>query len=89
MGEIKRKRGRPREEGSMREQFHMFMSKDMSERLNNLSRITGMSRADIFREAFDSFEKWQLIQHEEERDEEEIGGDEYGYYDEFDEDFDE
>lgn len=83
---MKRKRGRPKSEKSMRNQFHMSMSSEMVNRLNNLSKITGMTRADIFREAFDGYEKLKLIQS--------IRGnsvdnddDGYEYYDEYD-DFD-
>ena len=82
-GDMKRKRGRPKSEKSMRNQFHMSMSSEMVNRLNNLSKITGMTRADIFREAFDGYEKLKLIQS--------IRGDsvsededEYEYCDEYD-----
>ena len=60
--EIKRKRGRPKKRDSMRDRFQMFLSPDMSQRLDELSKMTGMTRADIFREAFDGYEKMKRIQ---------------------------
>lgn len=75
--EIKRKRGRPKKAASMRDRFQMFLSPDMSKRLDELSEMTGMTRADIFREAFDGYEKIKRIQCESAEDFEE-------YYDDYD-----
>ena len=60
MSEIeKRKRGRPKKDDSNRKQYRLRMSDDMIIRLNNLSQMTGKSRADIFREAFNIYENLQ------------------------------
>lgn len=63
-GEIKRKRGRPKTGNAMNDSYRLRMDEAMTERLDNLCRITGMTKADIFREAFDGYEKMKLIQHE-------------------------
>lgn len=55
----KRKRGRPKEQGSMHNQYRLMMSDDMTVRLDNLSQMMGKSRADIFREAFNMYENLQ------------------------------
>lgn len=81
MSDIKRRRGRPTKDGSLHERFTMRMDDDMTRRLDYLSRMTGMSRADIFREAFDGYEKLKLFQHSSSE-----SGDEYEeYFDYFDE----
>lgn len=80
LGEVNKKRGRPKKKGSMQNQYRLMMSDDMADRLANLSKITGMSRANIFREAFDGYEKLKLIQSKIEESEEE--------YDDFYDDFD-
>ena len=60
MSEIeKRKRGRPKKDDSNRKQYRLRMSDDMIVRLKNLSQMTGKSRADIFREAFNIYENLQ------------------------------
>ena len=60
MSEIgKRKRGRPKKDSSNCIPYRLRMSDDMKSRLDNLSRITGKTRADIFREAFNIYENLQ------------------------------
>lgn len=82
MSEIeKRKRGRPKENYSNRKQYRLRMSEDMAVRLNNLSQMTGKSRADIFREAFNIYENLEKMKLDDSNSDE--------YYDDFDEDFDE
>ena len=82
MSEIeKRKRGRPKEGDSNRKQYRLRMSEDMTVRLNNLSQMTGKSRADIFREAFNIYENLEKMKLDDSNSDE--------YYDDFDEDFDE
>lgn len=82
---IKRKRGRPRKNESMQERFIMYMTDDMSRRLNDLHSLTGLNKADIFREAFDMYEKLKLIQNKND------DADDYYNYDSeyFEDDFDE
>lgn len=63
MNDNKRRRGRPVTEKALNDQYRLRMSNDMSRRLNDLTQITGMSKADIFREAFDMYEKIKLFQH--------------------------
>lgn len=63
MEENKRKRGRPKKEGSLHNEFKMRMDDDMTMRLANLSELTGMSRADIIREAFTSYERLKMFQY--------------------------
>ena len=75
----KRKRGRPKKDGSNRNQYRLRMSDNMADRLDNLSRITGKSRADIFREAFNIYENLEKMKLE--------GDGEFEYYDDFDEDY--
>lgn len=53
----KKKRGRPFKETTMARKFKLRMSDDMAERLENLSNITGISRSDILRDAFNGYEK--------------------------------
>ena len=72
----KKRRGRPREKGSMHTQYRLMMSDDMARRLDNLSQMTGKSRADIFREAFNIYENLEKTKHEDE------------YFDDFDNNFD-
>ena len=80
MGEKSTKRrGRPKEEGSNRNQYRLRMSDDMANRLDNLSQMTGKSRADIFREAFNIYENLEKMKHGDDSDE--------MYFDEFDDDF--
>ena len=87
MSDYRRKRrGRPLKEGSLKKPYRLMMSDDMDTRLNNLSKMTGKSKADIFREAFNIYENLELARSG--------GGDmdvyeeEYGYeFDEYDEDF--
>lgn len=80
MSEIeKRKRGRPKKDGSNCNQYRLRMSDDMAMRLNNLSQMTGKSRADIFREAFNIYENLEKIKLDD--------GDSDDYYDDFDEDY--
>lgn len=55
----KRKRGRPKERGSMHNQYRLRMSDDMTARLDNLCQMMSKSRADIFREAFNIYENLQ------------------------------
>lgn len=85
MSDNKRRRGRPAKDGSLRERFIMRMDNDMARRLDDLSRMTGMSRADIFREAFDGYEKLKLFQHSSSESEDEYEE----YFDYFDEEDDE
>lgn len=59
----KKRRGRPRENDALRSQYRLRMSDDMAERLDNLTRITGKSRADIFREAFNIYENLEKTKH--------------------------
>lgn len=56
-GEFKRKRGRPCEDSSMRNQYRLMMDDDMKNRLDDMSRISGKTRAEILREAFYSYER--------------------------------
>ena len=80
----KKRRGRPREKGSMHTQYRLMMSDDMARRLDNLSQMTGKSRADIFREAFNIYENLEKTKHEDaDLDVEEI------YFDEDEDDFNE
>lgn len=74
-----KRRGRPKEEGSNRNQYRLRMSDNMVKRLNNLSQMTGKSRADIFREAFNIYENMEKVKRD--NDSEDM------YFDEFD-DFD-
>lgn len=73
-------RGRPRKEGAMRDSYRLVMDKDMVRRLDNLSRLTGMTKADIFREAFNGYEKLKSFQFK---------SDDEGSMDDFYDDFDE
>ena len=85
MDEIKRKRGRPREEGSMQNQYRLRMDDNMSRRLDDLSRDIGKSKADIFREAFRMYENYERSKLPDPVDYGEI----VEYFDEdFDEDYD-
>ncbi len=45
----------------MGREFKLRMSNDMAERLENLSNITGISRSDILRKAFNGYEKRMSI----------------------------
>lgn len=76
---ITKRRGRPKKDGSNCNQYRLRMSEDMADRLNNLSQMTGKSRADIFREAFNIYENLEKMKH----------GDDSGelYFDEFDENY--
>ena len=58
----KKKRGRPIVGEEKRDCFKLRMSDTMAARLNNLSIITGKSRSDIIREAFDEYEKTRFSQ---------------------------
>lgn len=71
-----KRRGRPTVEGSMHVQYRLMMSDDMAGRLENLSQITGKSRADIFREAFNIYENLEKMKRGDDSDE--------VYFDEFD-----
>lgn len=64
----KRKRGRPRNSNSNYVQYRLRMSGDMKERLDGLSRMTGKSRADIFREAFNIYENLEKMKLDDESD---------------------
>lgn len=70
-----KRRGRPKVEGSMHVQYRLMMSDDMAGRLENLSQVTGKSRADIFREAFNIYENLEKMKRGEDSDE--------VYFDEF------
>ena len=83
MEEIKRKRGRPKTGRAMQNRLDMMMSEDMAGRLRNLSKITGMTQADIIREAFNRYESFGLIRRSPEETEEHYDD----FYDDFDEDF--
>lgn len=61
----KKRRGRPEKDGALRSQYRLRMSDDMVERLDNLTRITGKSRADIFREAFNIYENLEKTKRED------------------------
>lgn len=75
----KRKRGRPvGKEGGKRGVFHMRMSDDMNERLASLEELTGLSKADIFREAFNIYENYKKVQLSRDEDDED-----YEEYDEY------
>lgn len=54
-----KRRGRPKKGSSNCIPYRLRMSDDMKNRLDNLSRITGKTRADIFREAFNIYENLQ------------------------------
>lgn len=56
MNNANRKRGRPCVPGSMHNQYRLMMTDDMTARLGELSRLTGKSKANIFREAFNMYE---------------------------------
>lgn len=84
MEEIKRKRGRPKKSGAMRNRLDMMMSDDMASRLRNLSKLIGMTQADIIREAFNGYEQLKLIQNSTVDDEVDYDD----FYDDFDDDFD-
>lgn len=79
MRDSNRGRGRPREDGAMRGDVHVRLDQDMMARLDRLTQMTGMSRADIFREAFDGYEKLKTFQLSSDDD----TGDSYEYYDDF------
>ena len=79
----KKRRGRPEKDGALRSQYRLRMSDDMVERLDNLTRITGKSRADIFREAFNIYENMEKVKRD--NDSEDMYFDEF---DDFDDDFD-
>ena len=71
--------GRPKKDGSNCNQYRLRMSEDMADRLENLSQVTGKSRADIFREAFNIYENLEKMKRGEDSDE--------VYFDEFDENY--
>ena len=82
----KRRRGRPRKEGSMQGRYHMMIGDDMKERLKRLSESTGLSQAVILREAFDIYEPIKLGQLSSKKPAiEDYEYDDYSYYDECDE----
>ena len=68
--ELKRKRGRPKKDGSKYERVEIRLTTDMANRLNNLSDLVGMSKADILRDAFNRYEQLRLLQLPDEHDEE-------------------
>lgn len=88
--EIKRKRGRPKTGGDIRDiDIHLRMSNSEVEKLDRFIRITGKSRADFIRDAIDAAE--ELVERERadrfaylKRD----SDDDYGYFEEYEEDFD-
>lgn len=56
----KRGRGRPKTGEAMNHRFLMRMDDDLHTRVGNLCNRTGLTKTDIFRQAFDMFEKEQL-----------------------------
>lgn len=81
--EIKRKRGRPAGNVLRRKQYRLTFSDDEFDRVESLSKITGKTKADIFREAFKFYENFELMKlpdKTEDFDEEE-------FYDDFDDNF--
>lgn len=78
--ETKRKRGRPKGDSLLRYEYHMKMDATMNRRLDELVERTGMTRADIFREAFNMYANLKSYQEEEEM----VSDDFYDeFYDEF------
>lgn len=76
--EIKRKRGRPKKDGSKYERVEIRVSSDMARRLTKLSDIVGMTKTDILCEAFDRYEQLRLLQQPDEYSE--YSYDDFGYY---------
>jgi hypothetical protein len=58
--DFKRRRGRPGGEISRGKGYLVTLSDDEFERLGRLSRITGKTKAAIFREAYDLYEKTEM-----------------------------
>lgn len=55
MKEVKKKRGRPKQEGARRNQYRLMLSDSEAESLKILSERTGETRADILREALRTY----------------------------------
>lgn len=60
MEDFKRRRGRPGGDISRDRAYRVTLSEDEFGRLGRLSRITGKTKADIFREAYGLYEKVEM-----------------------------
>lgn len=89
MEENKRKRGRPCKNVSKIRQYKIRMTEDEFEELARLSRITGKSKADIIRDGINHVKT--DIKNDRAAKFPNIFGrtedDEYGYYEEYDDEF--
>lgn len=81
--ESKRKRGRPAGSISRQKQYRLTFSDEESDDVDYLCRITGKTKADIFREAIKMYKNLQVARLPDELEEETF----YDEDDYFDEDF--
>lgn len=84
MEELKRKRGRPCVGVSRKRGYRVTLSDEEFDSIGRLSRITGKTKADIFREAYTLYEKVELAK----RSGAGISDGDDGVYDDFYEDWD-
>ena len=87
MSDYRRKRrGRPKENSSLKKQYRLRMSDEFADRLENLSKMTGKTKVDIFREAFNIYENLELARRG--NGEIESFEEDYNYeFDEYEDDF--
>lgn len=89
MEEIKRKRGRPKTGEVLRnKQYRLLMTEEEFDELGRLSRVTGMNKADLLRDAIgvirdrvetERAEKFAYLRRDSD--------DGYGYFEEYEEEF--
>lgn len=87
--EIKRKRGRPKTGEVLRnKQYRLLMTEEEFDELGRLSRVTGMNKADLLRDAIgvirdrveaERAEKFAYLRRDSD--------DDYGYFEEYEEEF--
>lgn len=82
-GETKKKRGRPAGNISRQKQYRITFSNDESDDVDYLCKITGKTKADIFREAIKIYKNLEMAKQPDEDE-----GEFYDEYDDFDEDYD-
>ena len=61
-GIVKKKRGRPVGENSKNRHLHVRLDRHEDERLNYICKMTGLSRSEVFKEAFKSYENLKRFQ---------------------------
>lgn len=52
MGDVKKKRGRPKQKGSKKKQYRLMMTEEEFDEFTKLSELSHKSKADILREGY-------------------------------------